>query len=400
MLWRAKKDISTIVVHISKPNKQPPVRPSPVEREYKCGNIGNSADHKYVHGSRIPEMHNPVTGPVFALYYPLFAAFAVPANLAAVMILSRGRCGLSRGISKYLVSMASSDLLVVITAVILNRIRGIYFPVSFLTLTPGCSVTAVLTYTARDSSVWLTVTFTFDRFVAICCKKLKNNYCNVKTAVVVICIVCVLSFVRNIPCYFMYEPLYIVNSLPWFCSIRSVFYTSTGWAAYEWLDRILTPCLPFLLILVLNVLTIRNILEANRVRSRLRAQTNGKNQRDPEMENRRKSIVLLLSISGSFLLFWITYVVNVFYVRFASGSYFSGSNFSDPRFVLQEGGYMLQLWSCCTNTCIYAGTQRKFREELKNAAKYPFDLLCRLLTKLPVWKKHPTFIQSDDRTYK
>ncbi|XP_067910385.1 probable G-protein coupled receptor 139 [Heterodontus francisci] len=320
-------------------------------------------------------MHAPVTGPIFAIYYPVFAAIAVPANLVAIVILSRGRCGLSRCITQYLVSMAVTDLLVVITAVVLNRIRGIYFPISFLTITPGCSMSAVITYASRDSSVWLTVAFTFDRCVAICYLKLKRKYCNKKTAAVVIETVCALSCVKNIPCYFMYEPLYIMNNVPWFCSIKPIFYTSPHWAAFDWLDRILTPCVPFVLILLLNALTVRHIIAVSRIRRRLRIQSNGENQSDTEMEGRRKSIILLLSISGSFILLWMTYVINLLYVRFTNGNYFAGSNYTDPRFILQESGYMLQLFSCCTNTCIYAATQGKFRDELKNAVKYPLTLI-------------------------
>uniref|UniRef100_UPI00398E81F4 probable G-protein coupled receptor 139 n=1 Tax=Pristiophorus japonicus TaxID=55135 RepID=UPI00398E81F4 len=324
-------------------------------------------------------MHAPVTGPVFAIYYPIFAAIAVPANLVAIVILFRGRCGLSRCITQYLLSMAVTDLLVVVTAVIFNRIRGIYFPVTFLTTTPGCSTSAILTYAARDSSVWLTVAFTFDRCVAICCRKLKTKYCTEKTAVLIIGTVCMLSCAKNVPCYFIYEPLFMINNVPWYCSMKPIFYTSVGWAAFDWLDRILTPCVPFVLILLLNALTIRHILAASKARRRLRAHRNGEFHSDPEMESRKKSIVLLLSISGSFILFWMTYVINLLYVRFTKGNYFAGSDFNDPRFILQESGYMLQLLSCCTNTCIYAGTQSKFREELKNAVKYPLALITKFI---------------------
>ncbi|XP_048454618.1 probable G-protein coupled receptor 139 [Rhincodon typus] len=271
--------------------------------------------------------------------------------------------------------MAAADLLVIITAVVLNRIRGIYFPVSFLTTTPGCSVSAVLTYAARDSSVWLTVAFTFDRCVAICCQQLKMNYCSGKTAAVVITTASSLSCIKNIPCYVIYEPLYIIDNVPWFCNIKLLFYMAPVWAAFDWLDRILTPCVPFGLILLLNALTVRHILSATRARKRLHIHSNGQNQNDREVENRRRSILLLISISGSFILLWMTYVVNLLYVRFTNGNYFAGSDFRDPRFILQESGYMLQLLSCCTNTCIYAVTQNKFRQELNNMLKYPFNLI-------------------------
>ncbi|XP_067834245.1 probable G-protein coupled receptor 139 [Heptranchias perlo] len=322
-------------------------------------------------------MHSPPRGPVYAIYYTVLAAVAVPVNLVAIVILSRGRCGLSRCITRYLVSMAVTDLLVILTAVILNRIPGIYFPGSFLSITPVCSLSITLIYASRDSSVWLTVAFTFDRFVAICCQKLKIKYCTEKTAAVVIGTVCALGFLKSVPWYFLHEHMYIINNVPWYCRLKGIRYTSPLWRAFDWFDRILTPCLPFVLILLLNALTVRHILAASRARRRLRAHSNGEKQSDPEMESRRKSIVLLFAISGSFILLWMTYVAQFLYERFTNNYQIQG--FSDPKFILQESANMLQLLSSCTNTFIYAVTQSKFREELTNAVKYPLNLIGKLI---------------------
>ncbi|XP_067910307.1 G-protein coupled receptor 15-like [Heterodontus francisci] len=309
---------------------------------------------------------------------PFYLSLSIAANLAVIVILSRGRCGLSRCITYYLVSMAVTDLLVLITAVILNRIAGIYFPLSFLSITPVCSLRSVLNYTTFSCSVWLTVAFTFDRFMAICCQKLKIKYCTEKTAARVIVTVCVLSCLIHVFLYFIYEPNYIINNIPWFCSIKLIFYTSSAWAAYDWILTILTPCLPFILILLLNALTIRYILSASRARRRLWAHSNRENQSDPEMEKRRKSIVLLFAISGSFILLYLLFFITVLYVRIDSVSYFSGSNFNESNFILEESGFMLQLLGSCINPFIYAGTQSKFREELKNGVKYPLNLIVKL----------------------
>ncbi|XP_067869019.1 probable G-protein coupled receptor 139 [Heterodontus francisci] len=322
-------------------------------------------------------MHGQVTGLAYAIYYPVLAAIGVPGNLVTIVILSRGRCGLSRCITRYLVGMAVTDLLVIITAVILNRISVIYFPVLFLSTTPVCSLKIALIYIARDSSVWLTVAFTVDRFVAICCQNLKIKYCTKKTAAVVIGTVCGVSCVKNFPWYFVYEPLYIINGVPWYCNIKLSFYSEILWTAFDWIDRILNPCAPFLLMVALNTLTVRNILAANKSRRRLQARNIRENQSDSEMESRRKSIILLFTISGSFILLWMTYVVNFLHVRFTNSNYSTGSTLSNPRFILQESGNMLQLLSCCTNTCIYAGTQSKFREEFKNGLKYPLNLIIK-----------------------
>jgi len=295
------------------------------------------------------------------------------------VILSRTSCGLSRCIVYYLVSMAASDLLVIVTAVVLNRIAGMFFPSSFLSLTPVCSLRSVLNYSTFSSTVWLTVAFTFDRFVAICCQKLKIRYCQDKTASRVIATVCTLSLLINIFLYFIYEPLYIIQNTSWFCTIKTIFYTSVAWATYDWILTIVTPCLPFILILLLNALTVRHIIMANRTRRRLRGQSNGENQSDSEMERRRKSMVLLFTVSGSFLLLYSLFFITVVYVRIANVAYFSGSNFSESNFILEESGFMLQFLSSCTNPFIYAGIQSKFRGELKRGAKYPLDRIVRLL---------------------
>uniref|UniRef100_UPI00398EB8FE probable G-protein coupled receptor 139 n=1 Tax=Pristiophorus japonicus TaxID=55135 RepID=UPI00398EB8FE len=323
-------------------------------------------------------MHGSPKGLVFAIYYPVIAAIGVPANLAVIMILPRGRCGLSRCITQYLVAMAATDLLVIVTAVILNRIVGIYFPLSFLSLTPFCSFRVALLYAVIDCSVWLTVAFTFDRYVAICCQKLKTKYCTEKTVAVVIGTVCVLSFLKNTFLYFIYEPLYTVDSTPWFCSIKIAFYTSPAWVAYDWTFHIPTPCLPFILILLLNTLTVRHILAASRARRRLRAHSNEENQIDPEMEKRRKSIVLLFCISGSFIFFNVLLIRTFIYVQIGSVSYFSGSSVNESNIILEESGYMLQILSSCINPFIYAGTQSKFREELKKGIKYPLRRIAKL----------------------
>ncbi|XP_078269223.1 putative G-protein coupled receptor 139, partial [Rhinoraja longicauda] len=297
-------------------------------------------------------------------------------NLMAIAILSRGRCGLSGCITKYLISMAATDLLVIITAVLLNRIPAIYFPGSFLSITPVCSLSIALIYASRDSSVWLTVAFTFDRFVAICCQKLKRKYCTERTAVVVIGTVCALGSLKSVPWYFIHEPMFVINEVPWYCRLKEIRYTSPLWGAFDWFDRILTPCAPFILIILLNVLTVRFILAASKARRRLRVQGNGVKQSDPEMENRRKSIVLLFAISGSFILLWMTYVVQFCYERITNNVTIAG--FSDPKFILQESANMLQLLNSCTNTFIYAVTQSSFRKELKDALKCPFIVLGKI----------------------
>ncbi|XP_078061065.1 FMRFamide receptor-like [Mustelus asterias] len=317
-------------------------------------------------------MHGPANGLFFAISYPILAVIGAPANFLAIIILSRGRCGLSRCITYYLVAIAVSDFFVIITGVIFNRIGRIYFGYSVLFTHPTCAHTMILGFISLDGSVWLTVAFTIDRYVAICWQNLKIRYCTEKTALLVIGIVCALSCIKNFPFYFTYQPLFTIDGVAWFCDIKTSFSTSPTWQAFDWLDHVLTPFLPFILILLLNALTVRHILAASRTRRRLRS---SESQEDPEMANRKKSIVLLFAISLSFLVMWVTYFGHFLYVQITGESYFNSLDFNDPEYIFQETTNMLQLLSSCNNVFIYAVAQTKFRGELKKVLLRPFSII-------------------------
>ncbi|XP_067837797.1 probable G-protein coupled receptor 139 [Heptranchias perlo] len=273
--------------------------------------------------------------------------------------------------------MAVADRLVVITDLILRQIPIVYrAQFEFLRwYIPVCNIHAALLFAATDCSVWFTVTFTFDRFVAICCQNLKIKYCTERTATVVLGTVSVLSCLKNIFWCFMFRGRYKLYNSPWFCIVTISVRYSRIWGVIELLHYILTPCVPFILILLLNTLTVRHILVASRARRRLRGHSSGENPRDPEMESRRKSIILLFVISGNFILLWSVFMVYSVWSRLWWLGY--GSVFLPV--LVQELGFMLQLLSCCTNTCIYAVTQTKFREQLKNVVKYPFTVVVKFI---------------------
>ncbi|XP_043540473.1 probable G-protein coupled receptor 139, partial [Chiloscyllium plagiosum] len=282
------------------------------------------------------------------------------ANLIAIVTLSGRKCGLSKGVNLYLIAMAGADLLIVLIQVILDKLNRSYLRIVFFSYPPGCSIRDIIGSTAGTSSVWLTVTFTFDRMVAICFQKLKRKFCTERNAAVIITTVSLLSLLNKIPVYFTYEPYY--------CKMTYEYFYYPAWIAFDWGDRILTPVLPFFLILLLNAVTDRHILLDGAVRRKLRGQQNGDKPNDPEMKNRRRSIILLFAISGSFIVLWITRVITLVIQRI-TGWY---SRAPAGYWVGDRMGTMLQLSSSCTNTFIYAVTQREFREEMLNTVKYPF----------------------------
>ncbi|XP_032885435.1 probable G-protein coupled receptor 139 [Amblyraja radiata] len=299
-------------------------------------------------------------------------------NSVAIVILTRRKCGLSRCITRYLLAMATSDLMVVIIAVAVEQINNMFLLIKVLFITPVCSFTLVLRFAALDCSVWFTVAFTFDRFVAICCQKLRVKYCTERTAIIIVAIITFVGCARSVPFFFAVNPHVVIDEVPWYCIPKPEYFTSPVWRIRELIDSIMTPLLPICLILLFNALTVRHIIAANRLRKGLRSSV--ESQKDPEVENRRKSMILLFAISANFILLWLTYVVHSFKWQ-VQNVYYRDKYLNSPVYNIQQFGFMLQFLSSCTNTCIYGFTQKKFREELKNGVKFlvTFDgRLCKL----------------------
>ncbi|XP_038644217.1 probable G-protein coupled receptor 139 [Scyliorhinus canicula] len=285
-----------------------------------------------------------------------------------ILVLLRGKCGLSSCSTRYLLAMASGDLMFIIIEIGLRQLRVYYYPQSFLILTPVCSVIRALREAAVDLSVWFTVMFTFDRFVAICSLKLKATYCTNKTAVTVLATTTILFCLKNVPVYFKFKHGKIIDKVPWGCSLKKDYFTDIRWRSFAVLSMALTPMIPIALILILNALIFRRILMVNRARSSFKGQKNGDKVSDPEIESRKTTVILLFSISTSFIIMWSSHVLQLLKVLKPLLDFRQYQTFKSVA-------QMLRNLSCCANTFIYVVTQPKFREELKRMLKYPFTTI-------------------------
>ncbi|XP_072356767.1 uncharacterized protein [Scyliorhinus torazame] len=256
------------------------------------------------------------------IYYPLLAAFGVPANIMTIAILAKGNCGLSKCISVYMVAMAVADLLVMI----------------------------------------------FNEF--------KDKYCTKRIATTIVLTASTLACLTGVPMFFSYEAIRVIDNVHWGCRTTEAVYILPAWTVYSWMQSTSVVLLPFFLMALFNSLTVRRILFANRTRRGLRGK-GSESQNDPELKNRRKSIVLLFNVSGSFILLWLTAVGSFAATRMSNSVYYQG-DYSNPGYIATEAGYLLLYLSSFTNTCIYAVTQRKFRDELYNMLRSPWTLFLEL----------------------
>ncbi|XP_072405952.1 uncharacterized protein [Chiloscyllium punctatum] len=309
------------------------------------------------------------SGPLQYMAWKQIVKLINPANLMTAVIHSRGKCGLSKGITRYMVTMAISDIIILIIHV-LQEIIVYYYPYYFLSRTAICPSHSYLKVLTIDYAVWLIVSFTFDRFISICCQSLRLTYCTERTALAVIVSIFVLSCLKYIPFHFMYESMFVLDKVEWGCQTKSVFFTSLGWASFSWMCSVSISILPFFFILLLNGLTVKHIMVTCRVRRGLKRHGKCLNQNDSEMENRKKSIVLLFTVSGTYILLWMTETVTFMYTRVTVNGF--DKNYSSPVYIANEVGVFLMHLNFCTNTCIYSLTQIKFREEVKKGVHYLF----------------------------
>ncbi|XP_048453052.1 probable G-protein coupled receptor 139 [Rhincodon typus] len=335
--------------------------------------VDDSAGPDQVCPRPLQEAREEIAEPLADIFILSFATV----NLITIVILSRGQCGLSKCISVYMVAMATANLLVLTINIMVYYIFSYHFPHSLLSHTPVCTFILYMTVVSLDLTIWFTVSFTFDRFIIMCHQRFKATYCTKRTASMVITMFSILIFVKNITVWFAYEHENVINKTQWGCRGSLAFFSSTFGVVSVWFHSIWQVWLPFALIILLNSLTVRCVLVATRARRSLRGHTH-ENERDSEIESRRKSIILLFTISGSFILLWLTANVSFVTTKVTNTTYYRGDRTS-PVYIATESGAMIKHLNSCTNTCIYAATQKNFREEFKKVLKFPWALIERFL---------------------
>ncbi|XP_069797219.1 probable G-protein coupled receptor 139 isoform X2 [Narcine bancroftii] len=299
------------------------------------------------------------------------------ANLLTIVILSRGRCGLSKCISAYMMTMAATDFTVIVINVILYEILMYRLSNKFLYSTSFLIAVIYLLDITLEFSQWSTVAFTFDRYVAMCCPKLQPKYCRVKTLNILVPIILILLCVENIPLLLLFEPRQIIGSISLGVRPRLDILTSPMFGTFIKLKTIQCLFIAFGLIFLFNGLTVRHILLVSKARRAFRSQRSA-DGRDMEMESRRKSIILLISVSGSFTLLWLPVSVTYFITSY---NVYVNRDYTSPAFIAVQIGTLLTYLSSCSNTSIYAATQSKFREELKTLLKFPLSFIVNLVKK-------------------
>lgn len=185
---------------------------------------------------------------------PILYVFGFPGNICAFIVWIQPRMRHSSGI--YLATLAVADLLFLVFHVFFEFYK--VWNIQMFDAPVLCELFPVIFMATQYVSPLLVLAFTVERFIAICLPTKRQTYCTPLRAKIVGACLTVLSFsLASMQAYF-----YQYNKSLHFCGIRHSAVsggTLSFWSIWTWITEMLVFMFVPLLILLFNVLIIREV---------------------------------------------------------------------------------------------------------------------------------------------
>lgn len=198
-------------------------------------------------------------------------------NILSMIILSRPQ--MRSSINYLLIGLARCDTVLILTSILLFGVPAIYpytgyLRYYYLRLLPEISrVVYPLAMSAQTASVYLTLTVTLERYVAVCHPLRARALCTYGRARIYVIVIIIFSICYNIPRFFEVN----INEYPdeefgyVYCIAASDMRADQNYINIyiHWLYLIFIYFIPFLSITFFNSMIYRQVRKANRERQRL-----------------------------------------------------------------------------------------------------------------------------------
>lgn len=285
-------------------------------------------------------------------------------------------------------AMSVADTGVLVCIVVLELVVKFHSEEPFWARQPWCSVRDLFTYGSYNCSTWLVVVFTAERFLAINTWSLKSRLCTPRSALWAIGSIFLLSHLLAVPHIWANASEYKQQLGRWAC-VYNAQVPSRFIHSLVVFQTMLSYILPFLIIITLNGLTLRQISICNRiwpvrelpaspatvVTTTTTTTTPGLRVAPPLLRSRRrKSVVLLVTVSMTFLMLSVVRAVTQIILR-TSDSELERYDYGGPLNVAADMGTMLCLSNAAVNMYLYAATQTRFRQEVVTCAKHGLSVV-------------------------
>ena len=310
---------------------------------------------------------------------PVLLLLGTFGNIFSFIILAKNMFKVST--YSYLAVLAIMDMLVLYIGLL--RLWLSNFSLDILLLSDSmCKVVNFLAFVSSDTSVWLIIAVTVERFIAVNFPLRAPRMCNARRARYVIFCVVSAFFATNAHIMWTVELRHdTINGKTIVCDAADGFEILVQ-DVWPWVDAALYSFVPFVTITILNCLIIYQVLKARKRRTKLQhAQACSssvgllcQSQAKKTNESSKKLTCMLLAVSFTFLL--TTLPMNTFTIV---------SAFMDDQFKKE---YIIELNLARTvvellmyinhsiNFYLYCATGRKFRKQFK-------VMLCHCCSKKP-----------------
>lgn len=313
---------------------------------------------------------------------PALVAIGVTGNAVNIAVLTR-RWMRSSSTNCYLTALAVHDVLYLVLVLVLslNHYESVgtadwYVAVRIPLVRP-------LTNTCSNTGVWLTLTFTVERYIGVGHPMKGKVWCTPRRAKVIVAVVCLLAALVTSPEFFDSTTAYRFDGAANATVLRPVptrFGLSRGYAVwYKYANQAMFTFLPLAMLAIFNALLVKAVVSAARWRHRMN--TNGadaekrgdviathhhhninNNHRHHQQQQQQRVTVMLIAVVVVFLFCQTPQAIqNVLTARLDGGAGTVDGETKAVLFITANAFNLLVISNCCGNFVLYSTFSSKFR---------------------------------------
>ncbi|XP_011159970.1 FMRFamide receptor isoform X2 [Solenopsis invicta] len=248
-----------------------------VERFAQNFNNSNNSNHYYYEGPlecmqevNIDSLADFI---IYGIFVNLIGLFGILGNTISMIILSRPQ--MKSSINYLLIGLARCDTVLIIIAVLIYGLPAIYtytgalFDYKFIIYPKTIRYLYPLACIAQFVTVYLTLTVTLERYIAVCHPLKARSFCTYGRAQVAVLVIVIVAFIYNLPKFWEIE---VYNERHWKYNITAYCVKPTELRNNEyyitlyvhWMYFFVYYMFPFIALVIFNTAIYLRVRKANR----------------------------------------------------------------------------------------------------------------------------------------
>lgn len=296
---------------------------------------------------------------------PMVVAFGLVGNSVNMAVLTRR--WMKSSTNYYLTALALYDILYLALAFIMSLHHYHFIPANHDYFRYRRPLLRPLTDTCSNTGVWITLTFTVERYIGVCHPMRGKVWCTPRRAKYIIGAVCLSAALITAPEFFDLQATETVHvqgetNTTQIDIIRTAFGQTSFYVGYSYAMQALFTFLPLLLLLIFNTLLIRQVMVSAKNRRRMAKKPDAGSAGDPHSRDQQKITIMLISVVIVFLLCQLPQSLQNLYEIYLDVT--AGTKTAEKSLLLRITGNVFNLLVMINGACnfiLYSSFSTKFR---------------------------------------